>query len=91
MYHQTQIPRHSVSHDFLAFGHEGLALNRARERRAAERERDLIAATHRTPSLPSSVRRWLGDMMIAIGTGIAGKQALAPRPDNLRAGKLTYR
>jgi hypothetical protein len=91
MNHQTQIPRHTISHDFLTYGHEGIGLNRAMERRAAERERDLIAATHRAPGLPSSVRRWLGDIMIAIGTGIAGKKALAPRPEDLKARKLKYR
>jgi hypothetical protein len=88
MNHQTRIPRHSIAHDFLSFGHEGLALSRATERREAERARDRLRAAHQTPGHPSSVRRWLGDMMITIGTGIAGKQALAPRPDDLRARKL---
>ena len=75
----TRIPRHSISHDFLTYGHNGLGLNRADELRAAERERDHLAATVRAPGSPSFVRRWLGDLMIALGTGIAGKQA-RPRP-----------
>jgi hypothetical protein len=87
----SRIPRHSISHDLLTFGHEGLGVNRANERRAAERNRDHITATLRASGTPSSARRWLGNAMIAIGTGIAGKKALAPRPEDLRVPELKYR
>ncbi len=87
----SRIPRHSISHDLLTFGHEGLGVHRANERRAAEQDRDRIKATLRASGAPSPARRWLGNAMIAIGTGIAGKAALAPRPEDLRVPELTYR
>ena len=54
----SRIPRHSISHDLLTFGHEGLGVNRANERRAAEQDRDRITATLRESGSPSSSRRW---------------------------------
>ena len=87
----SRIPRHSTSHDFLTYGHEGLGVNRAIERRNAERDRDQINATLRAPGVPSAARRWLGNMLIAFGTGIAGKQTLAARHEELRVPELRYR
>ena len=65
----------SIGRDFIAFGNEGLSVHRANERRAAERNQNQInAALHASRPTPW-VRRWLGNMMIALGTGVSGKAA----------------
>jgi hypothetical protein len=65
----------SIGREFMTFGPEGMAVHRADERRAEERQRNQIThalrATQQTPWL----RRALGTMMIALGTGISGKAA----------------
>ncbi|MBA3378833.1 MAG: hypothetical protein H0T93_08110 [Chloroflexia bacterium] len=46
------------------------------ERRAVERDRDRVSATLRAPVRPSSVRRWLGTALIAVGSRIAGSMPM---------------
>lgn len=68
----TQHTHDTISHDFHRFGLAGLGLNRAAERRAVERDRDRVSANLRAPVRPSSVRRWLGTALIAVGSRLAG-------------------
>ena len=66
----------TISHDFHRFGLDGLGLNRAAERRAVERDRHRVSADLRAPGRPSSVRRWLGTALIAVGSRIAGSMPM---------------
>ncbi|HYH11931.1 MAG TPA: hypothetical protein VD789_06210 [Thermomicrobiales bacterium] len=72
-YHQ------SAAIDLHVYGLAGIELDRRNERREVTRRRDLIASIPRTPDEVSTVRQWIGDAMIRIGTGIAGEAARAPR------------
>ncbi len=62
----------SMSQDFLTFGNEGIALNRAAERRAVEQADNHLAVTLQIPSPLVSLRRWLGNALIATGAAISG-------------------
>ena len=73
MYRTTQTSPSSISRDFITFGHEALAVHRAEERRATELNRNQIHNTLRATRPAPWARRWLGTLMIALGTGIAGK------------------
>jgi hypothetical protein len=84
----TQQTPDTISHDFHRYGLDGLGLNRAAERRAVERDRDRVTADLRAPGRPSSVRRWLGTTLIAVG-GPDGRDDADARPrhrDRLSAG-----
>ena len=65
----------SSGRDFFTYGNEGLAVNRAEERRAAEQQRyqvkQALHATHQTPW----GRRVLGSLMIELGTRMSGEAA----------------
>ena len=69
MTHHTHDP---ISRDFYRFGLDGLGLNRAAERRAVECDRNRVSAILRAPGRPSSARRWLGMILIAAGSRLAG-------------------
>ena len=72
----TQQTPDTISHVFHRYGLDGLGLNRAAERRAVERDRDRVTADLRAPVRPSSVRRWLGTALIAVGSRIAGSMPM---------------
>lgn len=75
MYRTNSAQHLSIGHDLMTFGNEGIATHRAAERRTTEIERDhLNLALHASRPTPRT-RRWLGTMMIALGTGISGKAA----------------
>jgi hypothetical protein len=67
----------SISRDFYQYGLDGIGINRASEIRSAERTRAGISIALRAPGRPSAIRRWLGTVLIAAGTGIAGRNATA--------------
>lgn len=73
MYRTTAPSQSSIGRDFITFGHEALAVHRAMERRAAEINQNEIHAALRATRPAPWVRRWLGTLMISLGTGISGK------------------
>lgn len=72
MNHPAYVHRHTIAHDFLTFGNDGIGLNRAAERRAEEQANHQVAASLAAPDTLHVVRRWLGNVLIATGTAIAG-------------------
>ncbi len=76
----TQQTPDTISHDFHRYGLDGLGLNRAAERRAVERDRHRVSADLRAPGRPFSVRRWLGMVLITVGSRMAGTMPM-PMPD----------
>ncbi len=72
MNHPAYVQKHTVSNDFLTFGNDGIALNRAAERRAQEQASHQVAASLGAPDTLHVVRRWLGNVLIAAGGAIAG-------------------
>jgi|GEM_PF-4868534 len=71
----------STGRDFLTFGNEALAVHRADERRTVESHRNHLAHTLRDMGQTSPARRWLGTLMIGLGTLIAGNPARTPQRD----------
>jgi len=76
-------PNRAFSHDrfaqdFHTFGHDGLALSRADERRASEQQRDAIAAAIPGARPLAGFRRAIGDRLIAAGSRLAGTNAVTP-------------
>jgi hypothetical protein len=59
----------------MTFGNEGLSVHRANERRAAERTQNQINAALQASRPTPWVRRWLGSLTTALGTGVSGKAA----------------
>jgi len=72
MNHPSHPSRNSMSRDFLTFGNDGIGLNRAFERRAAEQAHYHVAASLGAPGALLFVRRWLGNLLIATGAAISG-------------------
>lgn len=92
MHHQRHTSRNSIGNDFFAHGIQGIETHRVAERRDAERFPGQIQ-----PNRTSLVRRFVGTVMIAIGTGIAGthiptpgERAVSPHP-SARDGLATTR
>lgn len=71
----------STGHDLLTFGNEALSVHRAAERRASESRHNQITHILREMGHTSPTRRWLGTMMIALGTLIAGQPVRTPQRD----------
>lgn len=71
MHRQSHNSHTSITNDFFAHGIQGIETHRVNERRREARNQ--IHSQQITP-----VRRWLGTMMIAVGTGIAGKNLSIP-------------
>ena len=75
MYRTTHRSQPSIGRDFITFGNEALSVHRATERRTIELHQNQINAALRATRPTPWVRRWLGALMISLGTGISGKAA----------------
>lgn len=85
MNHPAYAHRQTVTDDFLTFGNEGIAINRAAERRDREGADHRLAATLDMPGPLRSVRRLIGQRLIAAGTTLAGAVPV-PAPDASEPG-----
>lgn len=79
----------SIGRDFITFGHEGLAVHRAEERRVAELQRHEMKQALRASRQTPWAQRTLGSLMIALGTKLSGRaahmperEATSPLPEN---------
>jgi hypothetical protein len=73
-----------MSHDFQTHGLDGIALNRAAERRLAEQHANWLANTSPAATgMIATLRRACGDLLISAGRGLAGTTATraGTRPD----------
>ena len=64
--------RASPAHELHSYGLTGIELHRAKEQQGAEQQRDCLAANLHRPSRMARLRPWLGALLIALGTRIAG-------------------
>ncbi len=72
MNHPPYVHRHTIAHDFLTYGNNGIGVNRAFERRAEEQANHQVNLLTRGPGRSISFRRRLGSLLIASGTAISG-------------------
>lgn len=66
---------HAPTTQALTYGLTGIELHRASERRAAEQQRNHVAATLRLPGRLSTIRHRLGGGMIRVGIRIGDADA----------------
>jgi hypothetical protein len=77
-----------MSHDFHAYGLDGIALNRVAERHAAERRRNEMAIALKRGQGRGPVRFALGALLMRVGGALAGTTMVVPMPPAVGADSI---